>query len=120
IPPPPPKIRPSPPQPPSAESSSLGNDQIASEVNSLEALVGDETGKLGERWSPSVRDLRLSHHLKELVRMWKHPNSHVCRAGRYEQQPSATVGTPMRETWIKGGSIFFLSAAVGVKPDKPM
>ena len=45
------------------------------------------------RWSPSVR----VNHANHLGRVWKHPNSRVSRAGRYNQQPSAVIGTPMRE-----------------------
>ena len=37
--------------------------------------------------------------LSSLVRVWKHPNSHVSRAGLCNQQPSTAVGTPMLVAW---------------------
>ena len=59
---------PSPPLP-SVEAETLGDDQIESEENSLEALAGDDkTGKL-VKCNPSGNILDLKHHFNDLVRV---------------------------------------------------
>ena len=59
---------PSPPLP-SVEAETLGDDQVESENNSLEALAGDDkTGKL-VKCNPSESILRLKHHFNELARV---------------------------------------------------
>ena len=45
--------------------------------------------KIKGKMSLSVQ--RFNHH--QLVRVLKYPDSHVCRAGRCNDQPSAAVGT---------------------------
>ena len=90
------EIPPSPNPPLCAEPNLLGDDQIESEVNSLKALADNITGNWARR-SPNVHLLRSNHHHHELVRVWKHPNSHASCAGRYNQQPSMAVGTLMLE-----------------------
>ena len=63
------EILPSPPPLPSVEAETLGDDQIESEGNFLEALAGDDkTGKL-VKCNPSGSIIRLKHHFNELVRV---------------------------------------------------
>ena len=63
------EILPSPLPLPSVEAETLGDGQIESEGNSLEALARDDkTGKL-VKCNPSGSVLRLRHHFNELVRV---------------------------------------------------
>ena len=72
-------------------AAALENGQIERKVNSLGALAGDEAWKLSEmdpeRACPTLEPLlpRAGTYLR------------IFRSGRYHQQPSAAVDTPMVE-----------------------
>ena len=101
------KIPLSPAPPPCAESGLLGDNLVDQEANSLKALAVDGVGQLGEI-EPKQVFLKPSqqlgvvepececptlNHRHQLIQVWKHPNSHVSRAGRYKKHLSATSGT---------------------------
>ena len=63
------------------------------------------------RAKSNLRGERLNHHKQ--VRGWKHPDSHVCRIGNAINDYRLLLAARGL-----GDSIFFLQAAVGIKPDK--
>ena len=86
---------------PCAQPGSLGDDQVESGTNSLEALADYMTGKLGE-----IEPKRTCVTLKSPQR-WKHPNICVFHAEGCDQQLSVAVSMLMLETWSRGTMTFF-------------